>query len=212
MKVMRLEMKAFKMLGIISSDEELSWIVILNRILCFGIPIIFSLPLILYFLYNFTDIAKSTNAFYLICVTGMATSTYSEHWLKRNVIFSFINRFQMIVDGAPVGYQQSYKETDSFTHKLLYFLYVLAFVCVFGAVSLPLCFMIVMWLIGNNPEDVRILPAALQFVTFLDFRVICPSTAYNWIHFFTDCLWMSMNGQDIFLAMFCVIWLLISVH
>lgn len=167
MKVIRLDQRALKMLGIISSEgKPYYWRVAISRFVCLTTPIVFLLPSIAYFISHFSDVAEATSAFYLICIAGMASMTYSEYWIKRPVILSIIQRIQALVNDTPTKFRPSYEKTESFAYKIVHYFKVFVFCSVFGVVSLPLLKFILVWTFGNDPEDVRILPAALQLAHY----------------------------------------------
>lgn len=212
MKVMYLDRITLKRLGIISSDEKFGQREVISRIVCLVIiPIVFSLSLISYLVYSFDDIAKATNAFYMICIVGMASTSYSEYWLKRSVWFSIMKQIQTMVDNSSIEFRPIYQKTVSFTYKIVYGWNVFAFCSVFGAISVPFCLIVLMWFTGNNPEDMQFLPAALKLANIcvlkseeLFFNAKCT--------IFADFRWMLKNGRDTSLVISCATLLLISFH
>lgn len=163
MKVMSLDRTALKMLGIISSAHKpYHWRMVVSRFICLITPIVFLLPSIAYFICNLRDVSEATSAFYLICIAGMASMAYTEYWIKRTVILSIINRIQTLVDNSSNEYLPKYKQIESLTYQIVHYFKIFVFCSVFAVVSLPLCIFFCVWIVGNNPNDVRILPAALK--------------------------------------------------
>ncbi|XP_031617421.1 odorant receptor 13a-like [Contarinia nasturtii] len=135
---------------------------ILSQYVCLITPVIFLIPLLTYFVLNITDVAEATSAFYLICITGMGLTTYSEFWIKRTSALSIIYRIQQIVDNSVEKFKPFYMQNEVLAYKIVYSFRIFVFCSVFGVVSLPLCILIILWVTGNYTDDMRILPAALQ--------------------------------------------------
>lgn len=162
MKVLRMDQQILKMLGIISSKGKPYYLqMIISQYVCLITPVLLLLPLIAYFLVNFRDVAEATSAFYLICIAGMGSVTYSEFWMKRSIVLSIIQRIQQIVDDSSEEFRPFYTKTESLAHNIVHYFKIFVFFSVFGVVSVPLSVLIFLWITGNNTDDMRMLPASL---------------------------------------------------
>lgn len=162
MKVLRLDQRTLKMLGIISSKgKSYSTRMVISQYVCVVTPILLLIPLVAFFLVNFRDVAQATSAFYLICIAGMASVTYSEFWIKRSTALSIIHQIQEIVNNSAKEFQLIYRETELMAYNIVYYFKIFVFCSVFGVVSVPLCVLIFLWITGDYFDDMRILPAAL---------------------------------------------------
>lgn len=162
MKVLRLDQKTLKMLGIISSIGEPYYMrMLVSQYVCLITPVVFLLPLIVFFLKNISDVGQATSAFYLICIAGMASVTYSEYWLKRPVVLSIMRRIQNTVNDSIEPYKPFYAAIETLAFKIVHYFKVFVFISVFGVVSLPMCVLIYLWATNNYTDEARILPAAL---------------------------------------------------
>lgn len=162
MNVLRSDQKAFQMLGIISSKGDPHHLRMrISQYMCLVTPGSMLLPLIAYFLVNFRNVAEATSAFYLICIIGMASTTYSEYLLKRSMVLSIIQRIQDIVDDSTTAFRLSYQRTESLSSRIVDKFRIFVFLSVFGVVSVPLFVLIILWISNNYSDSMKILPAAL---------------------------------------------------
>lgn len=162
MKVMRLDQKTLKMLGIIDSKGKPYYLrMSISRYVCLITPVLLLVPLIAYFFVHFHNVAQATSAFYLISIAGMAFATYSEFWLKRPNALSIIKRVQSIVDGSLDEFRPNYEKTESLVCNIVHYFSVFMFGSVFGVVSVPLCIFLFSWITGNDTTNLKVLPAAL---------------------------------------------------
>lgn len=162
MKVLSLDQDTLKMLGIISSKGKSYYLkMLISQYVCVITPIAFMSPLFAFFLKNFRDVGQATSAFYLICIAGMASITYSDFWLKRATLLSIIRRIQAIVDDTIESYKPSYIKVEHLAHKIVHYFKVCVFISVFGVVSVPMCVLIYLWFAGDYSSAARLLPAAL---------------------------------------------------
>lgn len=162
MKVLSLDQKTLKMLGIISSKGKPYHLrMVVSQYVCMITPIAFLLPLIAFFLKNFRDVGQATSAFYLICIAGMASITYSDFWMKRSFAVSMIRRIQAIVNDSIELHKPFYARIESLAYNIVHYFKVGVFISVFGVVSVPLCALIYLWMTDDYSSAARILPAAL---------------------------------------------------
>lgn len=160
---MSLDRKALKLLGIIDTDSELFYWK-LSRILCIITPAIFLTPIFWYFLSHLTDVSEATSAFYMICIVGMATATYSEYWLKRSIILSILQRIQTLVDNSTNEFRPHYETAEFIAYNVVHYFKLFVFCSVFGVVSLPMCILITVSMFGGDAANLRILPASLKWI------------------------------------------------
>lgn len=160
MKVLKLDQITLKMLGIISSKgKSYQTKMLVSQYVCVITPIAFLLPLLAFFVQNIRDVEQATSAFYLICISGMASITYSEFWMKRSIVSSIIRRIQAIVDDSIV-YKPFYTNIESLAYNIVHYFKISVFISVFGVVSVPLSVLIYQWATGNYSSEQRLLPAA----------------------------------------------------
>lgn len=163
MKVLSLDQITLKMLGIISSKGKSYYTrMIISQYVCLITPILFLIPLITFFLMNFSDVAQATSAFYLICIVGMGFVTYSEFWIKRSTALSIIDQIQKIVNDSAKEFKRVYQKTELIAYNVVHYFKIFVFCSVFGVVSVPLCILIFLWITDDYLDEMRLLPAALQ--------------------------------------------------
>lgn len=163
MKALYLDRKTLEMLGLISSEgKPYHRQMLISQYTCLITPVIFLIPLLTYFVLNFRDVAEATSAFYLICITGMGLTTYSEFWIKRPSALFIIYRIQQIVDNSVEKFKPFYQKIEFLAYKIVHYFRIFVFCSVFTVVSLPLLILIILWVTGNYTDEMRILPAALQ--------------------------------------------------
>lgn len=161
MEAMSLDRKSLKLLGIIApQNKPFYWQI--SAIVCVITPVIFLTPVFWYFFAHFTDVSEATSAFYMICINGMATTTYSEYWRKRSTILSILQRVQNLVDNTSNDCLPLYVKAEFYAYLVVHYFKVFVFCSVFGVVSLPLCVLIVVSMIGGDVNNRRILPASLM--------------------------------------------------
>lgn len=162
MKVLSLDQITLKMLGIISSKGKSYYTrMIISQYVCMITPIVLLIPLIAYFVVNFTDVAQATSAFYLICIAGMGFVTYSEFWVKRSTALSIIDQIQQIVNDSAEEFKSVYTKTEVIAYNVVHYFKIFVFCSVYGVVSVPLCVLIFLWITGDYMDDMKLLPAAL---------------------------------------------------
>lgn len=160
MKVLNLDQITLKMSGIINSKSKSNHMsMLVSKYVCAVTPIAFLLPLLAFFVQNIRDVGQATSAFYLICIDGMASTTYFEFWLKRSTVSSLIRRIQAIVDDSIGAYRPFYTEIESTAYKIVHYYKIIVFILVFGVVSVPLIVFIYLWATGNYSSEKRLLPA-----------------------------------------------------
>lgn len=161
MKVLKLDQITLKMLGIISSKgKSYHTKMLMSQYVCVITPIAFLSPLIAFFVQNIRDVEQATSAFYLICIAGMASITYSEFWMKRSTVLSIVRRIQAIVDDSIGAFKPFYTKIESLAYNIVHYFKISVFISVFGVVSVPLSVLIYLWATGNYSSEQRLLPAA----------------------------------------------------
>lgn len=161
MKTLTLDRKALKLLGIVNADQEPFYFKI-SQLVCVITPVIFLSPIFWYFFSHFTDVGEATSAFYMICIVGMATLTYSEYWLKWPTILNILKRIQRLVDNSPREFRPFYEKTEFITSQIVHYFKLFIFCSVFGVVSLPISIVTIVLIIGEDPTEYRIVPASLR--------------------------------------------------
>lgn len=164
MKVLKLDQLSLKLLGIINSFGKPYYMkMVLSQCACLITPVLFLIPLITYFIKHFRDVAEATSAFYLICIVGMGLTTYSEFWIKRSTALSIIHRIQVIVNDSIEHFKPIYMQTESLTYNIVHYFKIFVYCSVFGVVSLPLCVLIIMWITNSYSDNMKMLPAAIEY-------------------------------------------------
>lgn len=161
MKVLHSDRRTLQLLSILNADNK-PYYWKLSPIICVITPVFFLLPVIWYFFSHLTNVSEATNAFYMICINGMATLTYLEYWRKRSTILSILWRIQMLVDSASKDCHPIYVKAEFIAHHIARYFRIFLFSSVFSVVSLPLAIVIVVSILGGDTTDFRILPAALR--------------------------------------------------
>lgn len=160
---MRLDQETLKLLCIISSiGKPYQWKMAVSTFAVWITPFVFILPSIAYFITHILDVVEATSAFYMICITGMATLVYSEYWLKRPIILSIIKQIQAIVNDSSREFQPFYEKTELIVDRVVFFYKTFLYCSVFGVVSLPISVYMAMWMIGMDPSSMKILPASME--------------------------------------------------
>lgn len=161
MKTLTLDRKALKLMGIVDASHEPYYYKI-SRMVCVITPVIFLSPIFWYFFTHLNDVGEATGAFYMICIVGMATITYSEYWIKRPTILSILKRIQMSADNSSRECRPIYEKAEFITYHIVHYFKLFIFCSVFGVVSLPVSILIIVLIIGEDASKFRILPASLK--------------------------------------------------
>lgn len=157
---------AFRLIGIIDSKEEnfrLKLLMIISQYICLITPIFTITPMIAYFIANFSNIAESTSAFYLICIFSMGYLTYIDTLLRKSTVSSIIESIQYCVDHSEIEFKPFYIKCGAIANKCVEYYNVFVFTSVFGTISIPLSILIFQWITGIIITDQKILPASLLY-------------------------------------------------
>lgn len=161
METLTLDRKALKLLGIIA-DKHKPYYFKISHVASVITPVIFLSPIFWYFFTHLNDVGEATGAFYMICIVGMASVTYSEYWFKRPTLLSILKRIQMLVDNASSDCRPIYEQTEFITYHIVHYFKLFIFCSVFSVVSLPVTVLIIVSIIGGDTTKLRILPASLK--------------------------------------------------
>lgn len=148
-------------MGIVDASHEPYYFKV-SRLVCVLTPVVFLSPIFWYFFTHMNDVGEATSAFYMICIVGMATLTYSEYWLKRPTILSMLQRIQKFVDNSSRDCRPIYEKTEFITYTIVHYFKLFIFCSVFGVVSLPVSILAILSIIGEDTTEFRILPASLK--------------------------------------------------
>lgn len=164
MEILKKTKFAFKLIGIIDSKEDNSYLKLfmtISQYICLIEPILLLKPMIAYFFANFNNVAKSTSAFYLICIILMGYLTYIDTLHKKSTVLSIIEHIQHFVNQSEPGFKPCYVKCESIANKSVEYYSIFVFTSAFGAISIPLSILIFQWITGIIITEQKILPASL---------------------------------------------------